>query len=94
MSSQVRTSQQRSPARPRASAIFDALHKNVERVVRGKARPPASPSPALCAEGHLLIEDRPGTGKTSLAKALAASVSGIAMRVQFTPDLRPRTSPA
>jgi MoxR-like ATPase len=89
MSSQVRTSQQRSPARPRASAIFDALHKNVERVVRGKSEATRLAVACLCAEGHLLIEDRPGTGKTSLAKALAASISGIAKRVQFTPDLLP-----
>jgi MoxR-like ATPase len=44
---------------------------------------------ALLTEGHLLIEDVPGTGKTSLAKALARSVEGTVSRVQFTPDLMP-----
>ncbi len=43
----------------------------------------------LAAEGHLLVEDVPGVGKTLLAKALAASVDGITTRVQFTPDLLP-----
>ncbi len=41
------------------------------------------------AEGHLLIEDVPGVGKTSLAKALAASIDGAFGRIQFTPDLLP-----
>jgi len=43
----------------------------------------------LLAEGHLLIEDVPGVGKTTLAKALARSISGTAQRIQFTPDLLP-----
>src|SRR3954453_2637535 len=44
---------------------------------------------ALLSEGHLLLEDFPGTGKTSLARAIAQSVAGSASRVQFTPDLLP-----
>ena len=43
----------------------------------------------LLAEGHLLIEDVPGTGKTSLAKAIAGATSGSWRRIQFTPDLLP-----
>ncbi len=44
---------------------------------------------ALLAEGHLLIEDVPGVGKTTLARALAATVRGVWRRIQFTPDLLP-----
>jgi MoxR-like ATPase len=73
----------------RFAETYDSLRDNVERVVRGK---PQSVRFALCcllAEGHLLIEDVPGTGKTSLAKAVAGSISGLWRRVQFTPDLLP-----
>ena len=44
---------------------------------------------ALIAEGHVMVEDVPGLGKTSLAKALAASICGSFKRIQFTPDLMP-----
>jgi MoxR-like ATPase len=80
---------QRTTTRPRASAIVDALHRNINRVVRGKSDITRLAVACLCAEGHLLIEDKPGTGKTSLARAVAASVSGVSKRVQFTPDLLP-----
>jgi MoxR-like ATPase len=73
----------------RFAETYDTLRENVERVVRGK---PDAVRLALCcllAEGHLLIEDVPGTGKTSLAKAIAGSISGTWRRVQFTPDLLP-----
>ena len=73
----------------RFAETYDSLRDNVERVVRGK---PEAVRFALCcllAEGHLLIEDVPGTGKTSLAKAIAGSISGLWRRVQFTPDLLP-----
>jgi MoxR-like ATPase len=68
---------------------FEAIATNVERVVQGK--PDVIELAILClvAEGHLLIEDVPGVGKTSLAKALAASIDCRWARIQFTPDLLP-----
>ncbi len=59
------------------------------RVILGKPDVIRLALVALLTEGHLLIEDVPGTGKTSLAKALARSVEGTVSRVQFTPDLMP-----
>jgi MoxR-like ATPase len=57
--------------------------------VLGKDRPVRLTLTAMVAEGHVLLEDAPGTGKTSLAKALAATVQGTHSRIQFTPDLLP-----
>jgi MoxR-like ATPase len=71
------------------AALFDALLQNVERVIRGKREQVRLALVCLLAEGHLLIEDVPGVGKTSLAKALARSIAGTAHRIQFTPDLLP-----
>ena len=68
---------------------FYALAENVGRVLLGKERPVRLAQTAMVAEGHLLLEDAPGTGKTSLAKALAATVQGTHHRIQFTPDLLP-----
>ena len=62
---------------------------NVERVIQGKRRAIELVLLAIVAEGHLLIEDVPGVGKTSLAKALAKSIDLPFGRVQFTPDLLP-----
>ena len=69
--------------------VFDDVVTNIERVVHGK--PAAIELAVICllAEGHLLIEDVPGVGKTSLAKAMAASIDCSWKRVQFTPDLLP-----
>lgn len=69
--------------------IFVALTTQVERVLRGKRRAVHLSLVCLFAEGHLLIEDVPGVGKTSLAKALAHSIGGKLRRIQFTPDLLP-----
>ena len=68
---------------------FAAILENVESVVRGKTNQVALVLSCFFAEGHLLLEDKPGTGKTTLAKALAASIQGDWSRVQFTPDLMP-----
>ncbi|WP_395106022.1 AAA family ATPase [Actinomadura sp. SCN-SB] len=68
-----------------ASKIRDA----VESVIEGKPRVVRLALTVLLAEGHLLIEDVPGVGKTMLAKALARSIDCSVRRVQFTPDLLP-----
>mgnify|MGYP001131028616 FL=1 len=63
--------------------------KQLNRVIRGKEQVLQLLFAALFAEGHVLMEDVPGTGKTTLAKALALSVTAGFSRVQFTPDLLP-----
>jgi MoxR-like ATPase len=72
-----------------ATSAFVALHDRVTHSIRGKDFQVRLALACLVAEGHLLIEDKPGTGKTSLAKAIAASIGGLVRRVQFTPDLLP-----
>ncbi len=68
---------------------FDALVENVGKAVLGNEHVVRLALTAMLAEGHLLLEDAPGTGKTSLAKAIAATVQGTHGRIQFTPDLLP-----
>ncbi len=68
---------------------FDGIVANIATVVQGKRDSIEFAVIALLAEGHLLIEDVPGVGKTSLAKALAASIHCTWKRIQFTPDLLP-----
>ena len=62
---------------------------NIEHVIQGKPEVIELVLLCLISEGHLLIEDVPGVGKTSMAKALAASIDGTFGRLQFTPDLLP-----
>jgi MoxR-like ATPase len=73
----------------RFAADLDRLVSAVEEVLLGKNRVIRLAFTALLSEGHLLLEDVPGTGKTSLARAMAQSVAGSSNRVQFTPDLLP-----
>jgi MoxR-like ATPase len=73
----------------RFAARFHEIEANVERVVRGKHREIRLAIIALVAEGHLLIEDVPGVGKTMLAKAVARSIDCSFRRLQFTPDMLP-----
>ncbi|MGH9034567.1 MAG: AAA family ATPase, partial [Acidimicrobiia bacterium] len=68
---------------------FEALTNNVERVIQGKRDVIRLALTCLVADGHLLIEDVPGVGKTMLAKAIARSIDGTWHRIQFTPDLLP-----
>jgi MoxR-like ATPase len=69
--------------------LFSALLDNIERAIQGKRDQVHLALVCLLAEGHLLIEDVPGVGKTSLAKAIARSIGGTWHRIQFTPDLLP-----
>jgi len=73
----------------RFADLFEALTANMARVIRGKREAIDLAAICLLAEGHLLVEDVPGVGKTSLAKALSASIDCQWRRVQFTPDLMP-----
>jgi MoxR-like ATPase len=69
--------------------VFGRVAMNVEAVLLGKAEVVRLALTAMFAEGHLLIEDVPGVGKTTIARAIAASVQGQWRRIQFTPDLLP-----
>ncbi len=68
---------------------FDAIHANVSQAIKGKAGEIRLALTCMLSEGHLLIDDVPGTGKTTLAKAIASSIEGKWHRIQFTPDLLP-----
>ena len=69
--------------------LFNGLASNIAQVIRGKSEVIDLALLCLVSEGHLLLEDVPGVGKTSLAKALAASIDCSYGRIQFTPDVLP-----
>ena len=66
-----------------------AIQKNIAQVIIGKQDAVELLLVALLSEGHVLLEDVPGVGKTTLAKTLAKSIAGSFSRIQFTPDLLP-----
>ena len=70
-------------------AVGERLIQNVERVIVGKRREVTQTLVGLLCQGHLLIEDVPGVGKTMLAKTLARSIGCTFSRIQFTPDMLP-----
>jgi MoxR-like ATPase len=71
------------------SERFNRIATNVEKVIQGKRDVVELLVLALVAEGHVLVEDVPGVGKTQLAKSIARSIDGQFQRIQFTPDLLP-----
>ncbi len=77
------------PLGTETATLVRALEENIGRVVLGKPTPIRLAVVALLAEGHVLIEDAPGVGKTSLAKGLARSLSCEFRRLQCTPDMLP-----
>jgi MoxR-like ATPase len=78
-----------SGARAAPQALAARIRSNIERVMSGQTHTIDNVLAAFLAGGHVLLEDNPGTGKTTLAKALARSVDVQFRRVQFTPDLLP-----
>ena len=68
---------------------FTRIAANVGKAVLGKEDVVRLALTCMFAGGHLLLEDAPGTGKTALARAIAATVQGTHSRIQFTPDLLP-----
>ncbi len=78
-----------SPVSAETRTLVTRLLGNLEKALRGKREALELVLCCVAAGGHVLLEDVPGTGKTTLAKALALSIGGLFKRVQFTPDLLP-----
>ncbi|WP_344778840.1 AAA family ATPase [Gryllotalpicola kribbensis] len=83
------TGQTASLATAALAEASERIIASVERVIDGKHEQVVTALTVLLAEGHLLIEDVPGVGKTMLARSLARAVGGTISRIQFTPDLLP-----
>jgi len=72
-----------------ATRLIDAIKSHIESVIIGKKHAVELALTAFLARGHILVEDLPGTGKTTLAKTIARSLGCDFKRIQFTPDLMP-----
>ena len=73
----------------RFGELFESMVDNIEQVIKGKDEVVRLSLTAMLADGHLLFEDMPGTGKTVLARAIGLTISGDVKRIQCTPDLLP-----
>jgi MoxR-like ATPase len=85
----VETTMQQQQQRLDIAALGARIMDNVERVIVGKREVVELTLVALLCEGHVLLEDVPGVGKTTLARSIARSIGGEFKRIQFTPDLLP-----
>ena len=72
-----------------AATMLERICDNIETVIVGKRESVELVVMALIAQGHVLLEDLPGTGKTSLVSALSRSIDCRFQRIQFTPDVMP-----
>ncbi len=86
---QQRTTGEEAPDLDRVARVAGQVRSSIEKVIEGKPEVTRLALVVLLAEGHLLIEDIPGVGKTMLSKALARSIDCSVRRLQFTPDLLP-----